>query len=132
MPTGLRTAEFYHVAIRARVAEGIIAPMSEGPIIPGGDGVLQSIALRIKLILRLMGDRRVSPLVKLIPLASIAYVFMPDLVLGPIDDAAAVWLGAYLFIEMCPPEVVREHIDQLTSVVEGSFREVSDDEASQD
>jgi hypothetical protein len=94
--------------------------------------VLQTIALRIKLILRLMGDRRVSPLVKLIPVASIAYVLLPDLVLGPIDDAAAVWLGAYLFIEMCPPEVVREHMDDLTSVVEGSFREIGDDEASQD
>jgi hypothetical protein len=106
--------------------------MSDGPILPSGDGLLQTIALRIKLILRLMGDRRVSPLIKLIPVASIAYILLPDLVLGPIDDAAAVWLGAYLFIEMCPPEIVREHMDELTSVVEGNFREVADDEASED
>lgn len=103
--------------------------MSEGPIIPSGDGLLSTVVLRLRLILRLMGDRRVSPLVKLIPVATIAYILFPDLVPGPVDDAAAVWLGAYLFIELCPPDVVGEHLDELTSVVEGKFREVSDDES---
>ena len=101
--------------------------MSENPIVPGG-GVVQGLSLRIKLILRLMGDRRVSPLIKLLPLASLVYIFVPDLVVGPIDDAAALWLATYLFVELCPPEVVREHMDALTSVVEGRFREVADED----
>jgi len=101
--------------------------MSENPIVPGG-GVVQGLSLRIKLILRLMGDRRVSPLIKLLPLASLVYIFVPDLVVGPIDDAAALWLATYLFVELCPPEVVREHMDALTSVVEGRFREVTDED----
>ena len=44
------------------------------------------------------------------------------------SDAAAIWLATYLFVELCPAEVVREHQDSLTSVIEGRFREVADDE----
>jgi hypothetical protein len=32
---------------------------------------------------------------------------------GPIDDAAMLGLGCYLFIELCPKDVVEEHIQQL-------------------
>lgn len=94
---------------------------------PSGDGVIRSLSLRIRLILRLMADRRVNPLIKLIPLASLAYIVIPDLVIGPLDDAAVVGLAAYIFVELCPPEVVKEHMDRLTSVVDGSFREVADE-----
>jgi len=99
--------------------------MSENPIVPGG-GVVQGLAQRIKLILRLLADRRVNPLVKLIPIGTLIYLVWPDPIFGPIDDAAAIWLGTYLFVELCPPEVVREHQESLTSVIEGRFREVSD------
>ncbi len=118
--------------LRSTHPEGIMrSAMSENPIVPGG-GVVQGLSLRIKLILRLMGDRRVSPLIKLLPLASLVYIFVPDLVVGPIDDAAALWLATYLFVELCPPEVVREHMDALTSVVEGRFREVTDKDPSEE
>lgn len=81
-------------------------------------GFFQDLLLRIKLILRLMGDRRVNPLVKLIPIGSLIYLLMPgfippDLIPGPIDDAAVIGLGAYLFIEFCPPDVVEEHMQFL-------------------
>ena len=79
--------------------------------------------MRLKLILRLMGDRRVSFFLKLLPVAALAYLVSPvDLapgialpVIGALDDAAIVGLGAYLFVELCPPNVVQEHMKSLTS-----------------
>jgi hypothetical protein len=93
-----------------------------------GPGFFQDITIRIKLILRLMGDRRVNPLLKLLPIGSLVYLFFPDLVFGPFDDAAVIWLGGYLFIELCPAQIVQEHLDDLTSVIEGQFRELDDSE----
>ncbi len=90
-------------------------------------GVFHELAVRIKLILRLMADRRVSPLLKLLPLGSLAYLLVPDLVPGPVDDAAMIWLLAYLFVELCPPEVVAEHMQALTSVIDAEWREVEGD-----
>jgi len=92
-------------------------------VVSSGGGVMRDLILRIKLIARLMGDRRVNPFVKLLPLASLAYLIWPiDLVpgialpvVGALDDVALVSLGAYLFIEFCPPDVVQEHMQELTS-----------------
>jgi len=75
--------------------------------------MLSELVQRIKLILRLMGDNRVNPLYKLIPIGAIVYLFFPDILLGPIDDVALLWGGTYLFIELCPPEVVEEHMREL-------------------
>lgn len=98
-------------------------------LVPRGNGVFEGIGFRIKLILRLMKDPRVSPLVKLLPVGALIYLFMPDLAPGPVDDAAVIWLGSYLFVELCPPEVVKEHVRELTSVVDGEFRPVDDEPA---
>lgn len=92
-------------------------------VVSSGGGVMRDLVLRLKLIARLMGDRRVNPFVKLLPLASLAYLIWPiDLapgialpVVGALDDVALVSFGAYLFIEFCPPDVVEEHMQQLTS-----------------
>ena len=114
--------------------------------VSSGGGVFRDLVLRFKLILRLMGDRRVNPFVKLLPLASLAYLIWPiDLVpglvlpvVGALDDVALVSLGAYLFIEFCPPYVVEEHMQQLTSnmdivagdddVIEAETVDMDDDE----
>jgi uncharacterized membrane protein YkvA (DUF1232 family) len=91
-------------------------------------GMLRDLVLRLKLIVRLMGDKRVNPFLKLIPIGSLIYLISPiDLISGipgvsALDDVALVSLGAYLFIEFCPPEVVQEHMQKLTSnmdIVEG-------------
>ena len=93
-------------------------------------GMLRDLVLRLKLIVRLMGDKRVNPFLKLLPIASLAYLIWPiDLIpgiafpfVGALDDVALVSLGAYLFIEFCPPDVVQEHMQKLTSnmdIVEG-------------
>ncbi len=81
-------------------------------------GFFWELSARIKLILRLLADSRVNPLLKLLPIASLAYLLVPDLAPGPVDDALIIWLGAYLFVELCPPNVVEEHLKKIrTSVV---------------
>ena len=90
---------------------------------PKGGGVFQDLSQRIKLILRLMGDSRVSPILKVLPVGSLLYLIVPDIAPGPIDDAAIIWLGTYLFIELCPPDVVQEHMAALNQVVPGERRD---------
>lgn len=87
-------------------------------------GFFWELSTRIKLILRLLADGRVNPLLKLLPIASLAYLIIPDLAPGPIDDALIIWLGAYLFVELCPPEVVEEHLKKIqTSAVSQLYEE---------
>jgi hypothetical protein len=49
--------------------------------------------------------------------------------LNQLDDVAVVLLGVRLFIELAPPEVVREHLEALGARIE-EWRVVDDDEAS--
>jgi len=88
---------------------------------PYQGGVLRNLVYQTKLILKLMVDRRVSPWVKLIPVGALVYLVSPiDIIMGipgvaALDDAAILWLGSNLFIELCPPSVVKEHREELTS-----------------
>ena len=81
--------------------------------------LVHNVLNQLKLIFRLMGDKRVNIFAKLIPIGAIAYLFSPDLlmfpIIGAVDDAALLWLGTYVFTELCPPEVVAEHMKALTS-----------------
>lgn len=92
-----------------------------------GKGVFSDLTLRVKLILRLMGDRRVSPALKVLPVASAVYMLFPDLVPLFLDDAVVVWLGSKLFVELCPPAVVQEHMDQLRKVIPAQWQDAEDD-----
>jgi uncharacterized membrane protein YkvA (DUF1232 family) len=89
-------------------------------MVPQGGGTIHDLVMRLKLIVRLMGDKRVSPYLKLLPIASLVYLVSPvDLVMAipgvsALDDMAIVSLGAYLFVEFCPPDVVQEHMKKLT------------------
>ncbi len=84
-------------------------------IVPSG-GFLHELALQIKLILRLIGDKRVNPFVKIIPVVSVLYLINPVDLPTPIDDAAVLGLGMYLFIELCPQDVVAEHLKNLRNI----------------
>jgi uncharacterized membrane protein YkvA (DUF1232 family) len=94
-------------------------------------GFIPDLIMRIRLILRLVGDRRVNFLLKLLPIAAAIYVISPvDLIpgavlpfVGALDDAAAIWLGYTLFVSLCPEEVVQEHTNALNKVVTGSWRD---------
>ena len=86
-------------------------------------GVIREFVLRVKLIVRLIRDRRVSPWLKIIPIAGVLYLItpmsiIPDItlpVIGELDDAAVLWITNYLFIELCPPEIVSEHVKALSA-----------------
>ncbi len=92
-------------------------------MIPPQGGVIRDLVLRVKLIIRLLGDRRVSTWLKIIPIAGIVYLISPidiisDIalpVIGELDDAAILWLTNYLFIELCPPQIVAEHVKALNA-----------------
>jgi hypothetical protein len=97
---------------------------NERKTIPSQGGVFSDLLVRIRLVLRLLADSRVSPILKLIPIGSLVYFIFPDLIPGPIEDAAVIWLGAYLFVELCPPDVVEEHIQALTQSIPGELKDV--------
>ncbi len=94
--------------------------------VPPQGGMVRNFVNRLKLILKLMGDRRVSPWVKLIPIGAIAYWISPvDLIMGipgidALDDAAVLWIGSTLFVELCPQDVVREYMQELGSNLDDS------------
>jgi uncharacterized membrane protein YkvA (DUF1232 family) len=106
-------------------------------MVPQG-GMLRDFVLHLKLIGRLMVDRRVNFFLKLLPIASLAYLVSPvDLipgvvlpVIGVLDDAAILWIGSTLFVELCPQDVVNEHHKQLSSNVSDDSGEVVDVEAT--
>lgn len=85
-------------------------------------GFFQDIGTRIKLIVRLMRDPRVNPFLKILPIAALVYLFMPDLMIGPIDDALVLWLGTSLFVELCPQLVVQEHLMNIRAGMPGVVR----------
>lgn len=97
-------------------------------------GILAEIIKNIKLIWRLLNDRRVSPWLKMIIPGTLLYLLfpvdiVPDIVpgLGQLDDIAVILLGLRLFVEMCPKEVVRQHLDELASMA-SPWRVVEEDE----
>jgi uncharacterized membrane protein YkvA (DUF1232 family) len=99
---------------------------SNKSLIPSQGGMFSDLMVRVKLIGKLMVDRRVKFWLKLIPVGTLAYLILPiDLIpggviplVGAVDDVAIIWFGASMFIELCPPEIVREHMRQLTSNID--------------
>jgi uncharacterized membrane protein YkvA (DUF1232 family) len=107
-------------------------------VVPQG-GMMRDFVKRLKLIARLMGDSRVNFFLKFLPVASVAYLVFPfDLlpgiafpIIGALDDAAILWIGSNLFVELCPPNVVKEHMQELESNLDDSSSgEVVDAEAT--
>lgn len=93
-------------------------------IIPNrGGGFFEEIGRHIKLVWRLMRDDRVNLVTKLLPAFSFIYFIWPLDIPGPFDDIAIVWGSTYLFIELCPPDVVEEHRLAIDNVVSGKWAE---------
>jgi uncharacterized membrane protein YkvA (DUF1232 family) len=88
-------------------------------IIPSQGNMFEEAIFRLKLIARLMGDRRVSPLLKLLPVGALAYLIWPlDLIAGipgvsALDDIGILWLASYFFIELCPTQVLQDHVREM-------------------
>ena len=91
--------------------------------IPSQGSIVRDFLMRVKLIWSLMKDGRISPLLKVIPVLGVLYLVMPiDFVseialplVGELDDAAVLWLTSYVFVELCPPELVVQHVKALTA-----------------
>ena len=102
-----------------------------GPYIPEGSWI-REVVQQVKLTWALMADPRVSPLLKLLPVAALAYLISPvDLIMGipglsALDDVAVVMLGLRFFHELAPPEVVREHLRRLVRTVTGDWNIIDD------
>ena len=84
---------------------------------PIGDVVFQ-----IKLLYNLMADSRVNFFLKLLPVLGLIYWAVPfDLIpaipgVSAIDDIGVMWLLQYLFIELCPVDVVNEIRSKLNNL----------------
>lgn len=94
---------------------------------PGGSPIGE-VARFLKLVWRLLNDPRVHPLLKLIPLGGAVYFFYPFDVPGPIDDAGVIGMSLYLFVELCPQDVVEEHRRALEQPINARWREKDEDE----
>jgi uncharacterized membrane protein YkvA (DUF1232 family) len=98
-------------------------------------GFFQNLILQCKLILRLMGDKRVSFLLKILPVGGLIYLLspidlIPDIalpVIGYVEDTFVVWLCMSLFVALCPDEIVKEHLAALEKVVTVDWRDVTDE-----
>src|SRR6266705_436324 len=105
-------------------------------MVPPQKGMVRDFVSRLKLILKLMGDRRVSPWVKLVPVGALAYLISPiDLIMGipgidALDDAAVLLIGSTLFVELCPQDVVHEYMQDLGSNLEDSSGDIVDADAT--
>jgi uncharacterized membrane protein YkvA (DUF1232 family) len=88
-----------------------------------GGGVFGDISNHFKLVFRLLRDRRVNPILKLIPIGSLIYLVIPDLIIGPIDDAAILGFGLFIFVELCPKHVVEEHRAALAGEIPGQWKD---------
>ena len=89
----------------------------------GGGGVFNEISNHFKLVFRLIRDPRVNPFLKLIPVATLFYLVIPDLIIGPIDDAAIIGFGLFIFVELCPKDVVEEHRAALAGTIPGEWQD---------
>jgi hypothetical protein len=88
---------------------------------------------QLQLIMRLMKDKRVHPLVKVLPFLSLIYLIYPDLVPGPFDDAVVITLFLQFFLSLVPDELIEElRLDQELqdtrsseedTIIEGEFWE---------
>ena len=83
-------------------------------------GLVQHLPSFGRLFWRLFKDPRVGIKPKLLALGVFGYLILPadllpDLLpaLGHVDDLLLIFLGAKGFIALSPPEVVREHVQQI-------------------
>jgi uncharacterized membrane protein YkvA (DUF1232 family) len=97
--------------------------MAEDPnrkVIKAEGGFFEDIWVSMRLVVRLLADNRVNPFLKLLPIGTLVYLVFPLDFPGPIDDAAVIALGMYLFIELSPQDVVEEHRQILRGITPGT------------
>ncbi len=88
---------------------------------------------QLQLILKLIRDKRVHPLVKVLPFLSLIYLVYPDMIPGPFDDAVVITLFFKFFLMLIPANVMNDLKNEQelqgknnngeANVVEGEFWE---------
>jgi len=71
---------------------------------------------------RLLMDSRVPFYAKAVPILGLLYLAMPlDIIrdfgrsfFGYIDDLVVLYFSFRIFLDLCPPEVVQEHVEKLS------------------
>lgn len=101
-------------------------------------GFLGELWQQVRLVFYLIKDRDVPIYLKVLPFVGILYTLFPiDIitdvvpVLGQLDDLTVLLIGAKVFIEMAPPQVVARYVDQMrgqaaATIVEGMASDVDD------
>lgn len=101
-------------------------------------GFLGELWQQIRLVFYLIKDREVPIYLKVLPLVGVLYTLFPiDIitdvvpVLGQLDDLTILLIGAKVFIEMAPPQVVARYMDEMKgrtsgNVIEGKATDVSE------
>lgn len=89
-------------------------------------GFFSELWQQARLAVALMLDRQVPIYLKLLPVAAVAYLlfpidFLPDIVpgLGQLDDLTILILGAKIFIDMAPQQVVQRYLRQFSGATQG-------------
>ncbi len=100
-------------------------PTNSTPRNPGTKiGILSEILKNARLAWRLLNDRRVDTLYKVIPFGLVALYFLSPIdlipefipIAGELDDLAVILLGMKFFIDLVPQEIVQQHLAEMASV----------------
>ncbi len=74
----------------------------------------------VRVFYRLMGDARVSLLAKSVPVLAVLLMLTPPALeldfiplVGELDWLLVGYLTLKIFIWLCPPDIVREHVSQI-------------------
>lgn len=94
-------------------------------------GLFGGIFRQARLGWRLLHDSRVPGWIKLVPFAAFIYFLSPiDLIpdwvlpgLGEVDDVVVLLLALKAFLDLSPPGVVREHLEDLFGPRESIYSE---------
>lgn len=85
-------------------------------------GFFSELWQQIRLVYRLLLDPEVPIYLKVLPLAAVIYLllpfdFLPDVIpgLGQLDDITILIVGAKMFIDMAPHQVVERHLQGMRS-----------------
>jgi len=83
-------------------------------------GLITHLPSFVRVFYRLMTDRRVSPIAKLVPLLGLLLMFTPPAleldfvpIVGELDWLLVTIISLKVFIWLCPPEIVREHVSRV-------------------
>jgi hypothetical protein len=96
---------------------------------PRDSNFFKGIADHLKLVWRLWQDPRITPFLKILPLGSILYLISPfDMAIPLIDDIGILWFFTYLFVELCPDEIVEEHRHAIQTTIQTEWKKEEDDD----